>query len=128
MQSGNPAASGGFVTLELEPVAVELVLLVVLLVLGLVLLPLLGLGLSVRTCLVTASQHFSLVVTVVVELGEVVFVVVEVCATASPTLPASMAAAINPIPAIRIRYFLPDWVGASVRRNLGKTTSNTGRS
>jgi hypothetical protein len=98
LQSGSPAASGGFVAVELEPVAVELVLLFVL---GAVLLPLLVLGVSLRTCLVTASQHLALVV-VVVALG--VLVVVEVCATASPKLPVSMAAAISPIPAIRIRY------------------------
>jgi len=42
--------------LDVEPLAVELVLLV--LVLGLVLLPLLVLGVSLRTCLVTLSQHF----------------------------------------------------------------------
>lgn len=100
MQSGNPAASGGFVVVEL-PVAVELVLL------GLVLLPLLVLGVSVRTCLVNASQHFPLVVVVVVELG--VLVVVEVCAIATPMLPASMAAVITPIPIIRMRYF--SWCG-----------------
>ena len=57
MQSGNPAASGGFVALEAEPVAVELVLLLVLPVVGLVLLPVLVLGLSLRTCFVTGSQH-----------------------------------------------------------------------
>jgi len=92
---------------------VELVLLLVLLVLGLVLLPLLVLGVSLRTCLVTASQHFPLMVVVVVELGEVVLVVVEVCATASPRLPVSIAAAINPIPAIRIRH--PSLVGLGWR-------------
>ena len=52
-QSGKPAASAGFVELDVEPLAVELVLLV----LGLVLLPELVLGLSLRTCLVTGSQH-----------------------------------------------------------------------
>ena len=40
--------------LDVEPLAVELVLLV----LGRVLLPLLVLGVSLRTCLVTLSQHF----------------------------------------------------------------------
>jgi hypothetical protein len=50
-QSGKPAASAGFVELDVEPLAVELVLL------GLVLLPELVLGLSLRTCLVTGSQH-----------------------------------------------------------------------
>ena len=49
-QSGKPAASGGFVALDVEPLAVELVLLV----LG----PLLVLGVSLRTCLVTLFQHF----------------------------------------------------------------------
>jgi len=81
-------------------------------VLGLVLLPLLVLGVSLRTCLVTASQHFPVVVIVVVELGEVVLVVVELCATATPMLPASMAAAITPIPIIRMRY-LSCWGGGA---------------
>jgi len=49
-QSGKPAASGGFVALDVERLAVELVLLV----LG----PLLVLGVSLRTCLVTLFQHF----------------------------------------------------------------------
>ena len=53
-QSGKPAASGGFVALDAESLAVELVLLV----LGLVLLPPLVLGISLRTCLVTLFQHF----------------------------------------------------------------------
>jgi hypothetical protein len=61
------------------------------------------LGVSLRTCLVTASQHFPVVVVVVVR-GEVV-VVVDVWAIASPMLPASMAAAIIPIPVIRMRRF-----------------------
>src|SRR5690242_13806572 len=75
LQSGKPAASDGFVELlvELEPVAVELVLLPLML-----LLPLVVLGVSLRTCLVTASQHFPVVVVVVDALG--VFVVVEVWA------------------------------------------------
>ena len=99
MQSGKPAASGGFVALDVEPLAVELVLLV----LGLVLLPLLVLGVSLRTCLVTLSQHF--IAPGEAALGE--GVVVEVWATAIPMLPASIAAAISPIPVIRIRRVLP---------------------
>ena len=108
--------------------AVELVLLLVLLglvLLGLVLLPLLVLGVSVRTCLVNASQHFPLVVVVVVELG--VLVVVEVCAIARPMLPASMAAVITPIPIIRMRY-LSCGVVASIRHNLCETAPNRSRS
>ena len=70
-----------------------------LLVLGLVLLPLLVLGVSLRTCLVTLSQHF--IAPGEAALGE--GIVVEVWATAIPTLPASAAAAINPIPVIRMR-------------------------
>ena len=93
MQSGNPAASGGLVALLVD-VELGLVPLIVP-------LPLLALGISLRTCLVTASQHFPALVVVVVVLGEVV-VVVDVWATASPMLPASMAAAITPIPIIRI--------------------------
>ena len=98
MQSGRPAASGGFVKLlmEVEPVAIELALLPLI-----VLLPLLVPGVSVRTCLVTASQDFPALVLVVVELGEVV-VVVGVWAIAIPMPPASIAAA-SPIPIIRIR-------------------------
>ena len=87
MQSGNPAASGGLVALELEPAEVELVLLPVLLVLGLVLLPLLVLGVSFRTCFVTLSQHFTLLEDVALDGG---IVVVGVCATARPKLPVSI--------------------------------------
>ena len=100
LQSGRPAASAGFVELlvEAERLAVELVLL------PLMLLPLLALGVSLRTCLVTASQHFPALVVVVVVVALGVFVVVEVWADAIPTLPASiMAAAISPIPVIRMR-------------------------
>jgi len=68
----------------------------------LVLLPGLVPGISLRTCLVTLSQHF--IVPGDAALGEVV--VVEVWATAIPTLPASAAAAINPIPVIRMRRIL----------------------
>ncbi|MBV8493348.1 MAG: hypothetical protein JO162_07700 [Alphaproteobacteria bacterium] len=52
LQSGRPAVSGGLVELlvEGEPVAVELVLV------PLMLLPVLGV--SLRTCFATASQHF----------------------------------------------------------------------
>ena len=64
----------------------------------LVLLPVLVPGISLRTCLVTLSQHFT-------EPGEAALgevVVVEVWATAIPMLPASAAAAINPILVIRM--------------------------
>ena len=95
MQSGKPAASGGFVAeLEVEPAPVEPVL--VLLVLGLVLLPLLVLGVSLRTCFVTLSQQ-----------GEGV-VVVDVCALAIPMAPASIAAAINAVPVICMRRILSE--------------------
>ena len=102
LQSGRPAASGGFVELlvEADPVVVELVLLPVI-----VLLPVVVLGVSLRTCLVTASQHFPLVVVVVVALG--VLVVVEVWAVALPTFQARIATAISPIPVIRMRH--PSW-------------------
>jgi hypothetical protein len=46
------------------------------------------------------SQHFTLL-DVALDEGDVV---VEVCATASSRLPVSIAAAINPIPAIRMRH------------------------
>ena len=96
MQSGRPAASAGFVELEVEAAPVELVLLPVEL---LVPLPVLVVpGISLRTCLVTLSQHFA--VPGAAALGEVV--VVEVWAIAIPMLPASAAAAINPIPVIRM--------------------------
>jgi hypothetical protein len=74
----------------------------VLLVLGLVLLPELVLGVSLRTCLVTLSQHFIAPGAAALDEG----VVVEVWATAIPMLPASIAAAISPIPVIRIRRVL----------------------
>jgi len=93
LQSGNPAASGGLVALLVD-VELGLVPLIVL-------LPLLVLGVSLRTCLVTASQHFPALVVVVVALGEVV-VVVDVWATAIPMFPANMAAAITANPVIRI--------------------------
>jgi hypothetical protein len=66
-----------------EPVVVEPVLVPVLLVLGFVLLPVLVLGVSFRTCLVTLSQHFTVAEDVALDEGDVV---VEVCATASPKL------------------------------------------
>jgi hypothetical protein len=89
-----------------EPVVVEPVLVPVLLVLGFVLLPVLVLGVSFRTCLVTLSQHFTVAEDVVLDEGDVV---VEVCATASPKLPVSIAAAISPIPVIRMSAVsLPD--------------------
>ena len=101
MQSGKPAASGGFVAeLEVEPAPVELVLLPLML---LVLLPELVLGVSLRTCLVTLSQHF--IAPGEAALGAVV--VVEVWATAIPMLAANTVAAISPIPVIRIRRVLP---------------------
>ena len=104
MQSSKPAASGGLVAeLEVEPAPVELVLLLPLMGLVLVLLPVLVLGVSLRTCFVALSQHF-------IEPGEAALgevVVVEVCAVAIPILPASIAAAINPIPVIRMRRILP---------------------
>jgi hypothetical protein len=100
LQSGKPAASGGFVELDVDAVPVVLVLLPLVLR---VLLPVLVLGISLRTCLVTVSQHFT--VPGVAALGEVV--VVEVWATAIPILPASTRAAINPIPVIRMWRILP---------------------
>ena len=84
----------------------------VLLVLGLVLLPVLVLGVSLRTCLVKLSQHFT--APGEAALGE--GVVVEVWATAIPILPASIAAAISPIPVIRIRRVLPRLQGNRRRR------------
>jgi len=86
--------------LEVEAAPVELVLPLV----PLVLLPVLVPGISLRTCLVTLSQHF--IVPGEAALGEVM--VVEVWATAIPTLPASAAAAINPIPVIRMRRILSE--------------------
>jgi hypothetical protein len=71
----------------------------VLVVLGLVLLPLLVLGVSLRTCLVTLSQHF-IIVLEDVALGGVV--VLGVWAAAILTLAVSIAAAIRPIPVIRM--------------------------
>jgi len=58
-------------------------------------------GISLRTCLVTLSQHFT--VPGAAALGE--GVVVEIWATAIPMLPASIAAAISPIPVIRMRPY-----------------------
>ena len=78
------------------------------LVLGLVLLPVAVLGVSFRTCFVTLSQHFTLLEDVALDEGDIV---VEVCATARPKLPVSIAAAINPIPAIRMRHPSLDWDG-----------------
>ena len=77
-------------------------LLVLGLVLGLVLLPLLALGVSLRTCLVTLSQHFA--VPEEAALGEVV--VVDVWTAAIPIPPASIAAVSNPILVIRMRRTL----------------------
>ena len=79
--------------MEVEPAPVEVVLPVELVLLplrGLVLLLELVLGVSLRTCFVTLSQHF-------IEPGEAALgevVVVEVWAPAIPMLPASIAAAI----------------------------------
>lgn len=118
MQSGRPAASTGFVAeLDAEPAVVELVLLPLI---GLVLLPELVLGVSLRTCLVTLSQHF-------IEPGEAALgevVVVEVWADAIPTVPANIAAAINPIPVIRMRRVLQ--VVDEPRRVLAATFGNRG--
>ena len=102
-----------------EPVVVEPVLVPVLLVLGFVLLPVLVLGVSFRTCLVTLSQHFTVAEDVALDEGDVV---VEVCATASPKLPVSIAAAISPIPVIRMSAvsFLIAESPASPRRDLGE--------
>lgn len=101
MQSGRPAASGGRVALldELLPVELELVPLMLL-----VLLPLLVPGVSLRTCFVTLSQHFTVPEAA---LGEVVVVVVDVWAAAIPMLPTIIAVAINPTPIIRMRRILP---------------------
>jgi len=95
VQSGNPAASGGRATVEeAEPAADELVPVP----LVLELLPLVVLGaVWKRTCLVPLSQHFA-----VPEAAPGEVVVVEVWAATIPTLPATRAAAINPIPVIRI--------------------------
>jgi hypothetical protein len=62
------------------------------------------LGVSLRTCFVTLSQHFMLLGEVA--LGEVV--VVDVCAVAIPIVPASIAAAINAVPVIRMRRILSE--------------------
>jgi len=118
LQSGKPAASGGLAAeLEVEPAVVELVLLPLIV---LVLLPELVLGVSLRTCLVTLSQHFT--EPGGATLGEVV--VVEVWADAIPTVPASIAAAINPIPVIRMRRVLQ--VVDDPRRVLAATFGNRG--
>jgi hypothetical protein len=95
-QSGKPAASEGLIGLAVDAAPVELVLVPLML---LVLLPVLVPRISLRTCLVTLSQHF--IVTGAAVLGE--GVVVGVWATAIPMLPASIAAPINPIPIIRMR-------------------------
>ena len=129
LQSGKPAASGGFVAeLEVEPAVVELVLPVELVLLlplrGVVVVPELVLGVSFRTCFVTLSQHFPELEDVV--LGEVVLgeVVVEVWAAAKPMLPTSIAAAINPIPVIRMRRIL--FVAGEPRRALSPGRLKTG--
>ena len=90
--------------LEVEPAPVEVVDVVVLVPLAPVLLLVLPvvLGVSLRTCFVTLSQHFMLPGTVA--LGEVV--VVDVCAVAIPIVPASIAAAISAVPVIRMRRIL----------------------
>jgi hypothetical protein len=107
LQSGKPAASGGRVVLEVEPAPVEWVEVVVLVplapVLPLLVLPVV-LGVSLRTCFVTLSQHFMLPGTAA--LGEVV--VVDVCAVAIPIAAASIAAAINAVPVIRMRGILSE--------------------
>ena len=100
---------------------VELVLLPALLVLGLVLLPEAVLGVSFRTCFVTLSQHFTLPGEAALDEGDVVE---EVWATASPKLAVSIAAASNPVPAIRMRD--PSLVRgvAGIRHRREKTTSS----
>src|SRR5436190_24347251 len=70
----------------------------------LALLPELVLGVSLRTCFVTLSQHFML--PGAAALGE--GVVVDVCALAIPIVPASIAAAINAVPVIRMRHILSE--------------------
>jgi hypothetical protein len=89
----------------------------------LVLLPVLVPGISLRTCLVTLSQHFT--VPGEAALGEVV--VVEVWATAIPTLPASAAAAINPIPVIRMRRILLLQMSPGEHSPRRRGTEATGR-
>jgi hypothetical protein len=92
--------------LEVEPAPVEGVEVVVLVPLAPVLLLLalpVVLGVSLRTCFVTLSQHFTAPGAAALGDG----VVVEVWATAIPMLPASIAAAISPIPVICIRRVLP---------------------
>src|SRR5262249_41226865 len=76
------------------------------------------LGVSLRTCLVTLSQHFVALEDVV--LGGVVLE--EVCAAAIPMLPASIAAAMNPIPVIRMRRIL--LVADEPRRAVAATFEN----
>jgi hypothetical protein len=73
------------------------------------------LGVSLRTCLVTLSQHFT--VPEEAALGE--GVVVDVWAVAIPNPPASIAAAINPILVIRTRRTL--LVADQSRRALAVT-------
>jgi hypothetical protein len=73
------------------------------------------LGVSLRTCLVTLSQHFT--VPKEAALGEVV--VVDVWAVAIPIPPASIAAAISPILVIRMRRTL--LVADESRRALAVT-------
>ena len=106
MQSGKPAASGGFVepldVVDVEPVPVEPVPVdPVLVPLMLLVVPLLVLGVSLRTCLVKLSQHFT--PPGAAALGEAV--VVEVWATAIPMVPVIIAAATNAIPVIRMRPY-----------------------
>ena len=94
--------------LEVEPAPVEGVELVVLVPLAPVLLLLVlpvVLEVSLRTCFVTLSQH--LMVPGEAALGEVV--VVDVCALAIPIAPASIAAAINAVPVIRMWRILSEF-------------------
>jgi hypothetical protein len=87
---------------EAAPVELLLVPLVLVLLLGLGLVLPLVLGVSLRTCLVTLSQHF--IVPEEAALGE--GVVVEVWAEAIPIPPTSIAAAISPILVICMRRTL----------------------
>jgi hypothetical protein len=82
---------------------VELVVLVPLAPALLLVLPVV-LGVSLRTCFVTLSQH--LMLPGEAALGE--GVVVDVCALAIPIAPASIAAAINAVPVIRMRRILSE--------------------
>jgi hypothetical protein len=85
-------------------------------VLGLVLVPLLALGVSLRTCFVTLSQHR--IVLDEIALGELV--VLEVWAAAIPMLAVSIAAATSPT------LLIPIWlVPSSSHMTLGETLAGS---